>query len=318
MSGAAEAPLLSVSIVTYNQRDFIAQAIDSALEQRTDFDVEIRIGDDFSDDGTREILRDYARRFPDKVFLNLQPRRPDGFPGRINNVSTLQSCRGRYIAMLDGDDYWTDPQKLQHQVDFLEAHSEYGGHAHDCFIHDEAVGRRLEITHFHRATAAAAALDMDVTRADILDGCPFQTSSLCLRREAIAAPLPEWFDEIPAGDLAIFMFVAGIGPIRFETSPMSVYRHHPKNYARARTKRENSEALVKSCTLLHRAFPDDVTPRARAIRLFAEARVAFLSGQRMRALDRLRRALRSDPGYFRLMMRRRLRRPERPATRGAR
>ncbi|RPI20802.1 MAG: glycosyltransferase, partial [Actinobacteria bacterium] len=118
-------PKVSVSLTTYNQRRTIAQAIDSVLVQETSFPVEILVGEDESSDGTRDIVLDYARRYPHiHVLLN---RREDvitidGRPtGRWNFANNLRHVRGQYVALLEGDDYWTSPHKLQKQADFLDA-----------------------------------------------------------------------------------------------------------------------------------------------------------------------------------------------------
>ena len=113
---------LSVMMITYNHERFIAQAIQSALEQQTDFDYEIVIGEDCSTDRTREIVMDFHRRYPDRVVPLLRNKNL----GMMRNfMETLSACRGQYIAFLEGDDYWTSCDKLQRQVDFLDTHPDY-------------------------------------------------------------------------------------------------------------------------------------------------------------------------------------------------
>ena len=112
-------PRISVSVITYNHAAYIAQALDSALAQRTTFDYEIVIADDCSNDGTREIVARYGRRYPDRIRVLL----PDRHRGFVRNALRLSHAwRGEYVAMLDGDDYWIDTRKLQLQADLLEAH----------------------------------------------------------------------------------------------------------------------------------------------------------------------------------------------------
>jgi glycosyltransferase involved in cell wall biosynthesis len=114
--------LLSVCCVTYNHGAFIAQAIEGFLMQRTTFKYEILIGEDCSTDGTAEIVRDYALRYPEKIILVTSASNV----GANQNVArVIERVRGMYIALCDGDDYWTDPNKLQKQVDFLEKNPEY-------------------------------------------------------------------------------------------------------------------------------------------------------------------------------------------------
>src|SRR5919202_3380596 len=118
----ADRKKVSVLMITYNQEAFIAQAIRSALMQITDFDYEIVIGDDCSTDGTRDIVADLARKHPSKI----RPLFQDVHLGVNRNlVSTLKACTGQYVAILEGDDYWTTQKKLQLQVNFLDCHYDY-------------------------------------------------------------------------------------------------------------------------------------------------------------------------------------------------
>ena len=115
--------LLSVCMITYNHENYVAQAIEGALMQKTSFDVELVIGEDCSTDGTRGIVFDYAKKYPEIVRIITSEKNVGAMQ---NFIRTLNACQGKYIALCEGDDYWTDPLKLQKQVDFLEANSEYG------------------------------------------------------------------------------------------------------------------------------------------------------------------------------------------------
>ncbi len=127
---------------TYQHGKFIAQCLDSILGQQTNFEFEIVIGEDDSQDGTREICQQYAARHPDQIRLFLHDRKDviyiNGRPtGRFIMISNQQRARGRYIAMCDGDDYWNDPTKLQQQYDFLEAHPDFVMCFHRAQLVDE-------------------------------------------------------------------------------------------------------------------------------------------------------------------------------------
>jgi glycosyltransferase involved in cell wall biosynthesis len=123
-------PLVSVCVQTYEHVNYIKQCLDGILFQKTNFEFEILLGEDDSTDGTRELCVDYAKRYPDKIRLFLHHRENNikigGQPtGRFNFLYNLHSSKGKYIALCEGDDYWTDPLKLQKQVDFLEGNPEY-------------------------------------------------------------------------------------------------------------------------------------------------------------------------------------------------
>lgn len=105
---------ISVSLVTFNHQKYIEQAIESILMQKVNFDYEIILGEDFSSDTTRDIVIKYQKKYPDKIRLIL-PEQNLGCSGQKIFVQTLEACQGEYIALLDGDDYWTDPEKLQNK-----------------------------------------------------------------------------------------------------------------------------------------------------------------------------------------------------------
>ena len=111
-------PLVSVCMITYNHEKYIVQAIEGVLMQKTDFPIELVIGEDRSTDNTRNICLEYKEKYPDQIKLLL----PENNLGMLGNfITTLHACTGKYIAFCEGDDYWTDPYKLQKHVDFLEA-----------------------------------------------------------------------------------------------------------------------------------------------------------------------------------------------------
>lgn len=125
---------VSVIVLTYNHSDYIRQALDSILMQKTDFNYEILVGDDASSDGTQEILKEYKERFPDKFRLTL---RKENIGASSNAYDLMTSAKGKYLATCEGDDFWTSPHKLQLQVDFLEKNPEFIGCVHKCTVVDE-------------------------------------------------------------------------------------------------------------------------------------------------------------------------------------
>lgn len=119
-----QAPTVSVLITTYNHAKHIAKCLDSVLMQQTDFPLEIVVGEDGSDDGTQEICKQYAKRYPDLIRLAIRDQTKKVYlygraTGKYNLLKTLQDGKGEFFALCDGDDYWTDPLKLQKQVDFM-------------------------------------------------------------------------------------------------------------------------------------------------------------------------------------------------------
>jgi len=119
-------PIVSINCLTYNHAPYVRQCLDGFIMQKTDFPIEVLVHDDASTDGTADIVREYEQKYPDiiKPIYQTENQYSKGIsPSRTYNYPRAQ---GKYIAICEGDDYWTDPCKLQKQVDFLEANPEYG------------------------------------------------------------------------------------------------------------------------------------------------------------------------------------------------
>ena len=114
-------PEVSIRLMTYNHESFIEDALEGIIAQKTSFPFEIVIGDDCSTDKTFQVIHNYEERYPEKIKV-LQRSEQLGI--RKNSVDIISHCQGKYIALLDGDDYWIDVEKLQKQVDFLENHQD--------------------------------------------------------------------------------------------------------------------------------------------------------------------------------------------------
>ncbi|SHN56723.1 Glycosyl transferase family 2 [Butyrivibrio hungatei DSM 14810] len=113
---------VSIYMLTYFHEKYIRQAIESVLAQKTQYTYELVISDDFSQDGTRDILREYAEKYPDIIRVNLNDENI-GIPKNIYKARSM--CRGRYITALSGDDYWINDQKIETEVKFLDEHPQY-------------------------------------------------------------------------------------------------------------------------------------------------------------------------------------------------
>lgn len=136
-------PKASICMITYNHEKYIKEAIEGVLMQKTNFSIELIIGEDFSSDNTRKICEEFEQLYPDKI--NLLPTEKN-YGMMPNFIRTLNACTGKYIAFCEGDDYWTDPLKLQKQVDFLEANNEYGmicTNYHKLFMKDRSIKKSV-------------------------------------------------------------------------------------------------------------------------------------------------------------------------------
>lgn len=217
-------PKVSVSLITYNHERYISQAIESVLMQRTNFPFELIIGEDESQDRTREIVKDFAARYPDRIRLHLHSRATNisygGRPtGRHNFVNNIRSARGEYIALLDGDDYWTSATKLQQQVDILESRPECSTCFHPVIRVDEE-GRTL-----------SDALDVSAVKrtfsvVELIDRKFFANTASVLFRRGLFGDFPAWYFEAPVGDFPLHVLNGLSGDFAFIEEPMAAYRIH--------------------------------------------------------------------------------------------
>ncbi|GAB4001845.1 glycosyltransferase [Spirosoma daeguense] len=209
-------PKVSVVIATYNQAKFIRQTLDSVLEQKTNFPIEILVGDDFSNDGTREIIKEYERKHPSLIKGILHPRNL-GKNGGINFLETLKHAKGEYYAGMDGDDYLTDPLKLQKQVDMLDAHPDYSMVFHNALItyEDGSPSELLNGTDMKPYYT----LDDLIGEKEIW----FIATSSAMYRNNIKE-YPAWFRESVSGDIPRLILKANLGNIGYIPDVMSVYR----------------------------------------------------------------------------------------------
>lgn len=126
--------MVSVIVLTYNHKAYISQALDSILMQDVNFPIEILVGDDGSTDGTSEIIREYAYKYPNILF----PFFREHNMGATKNLrDLLEKAKGKYISSCEGDDYWTDSSKLKKQFFYMETHPEYIGCVHSFTVVDE-------------------------------------------------------------------------------------------------------------------------------------------------------------------------------------
>src|SRR3990167_1123773 len=211
---------VSVCMVTYNHEKYIAQAIESVLMQKTNFDYELVIGEDCSTDKTKKIIIKYQKRYPKIIRIILNKK---NLGAGLNFVQILEACKGEYIALLDGDDYWTDPVKLQKQVDFLDNNPYYSISSHNVYVIQEgSKDKPVEwLGKKHRETS---------TLEDILEfGSGGATCSLVFRRKSLM-PLPKWYYSLPGGDWALQILCTIHGKMYYFNEIMGVYqRGHPDN-----------------------------------------------------------------------------------------
>lgn len=206
-------PTVSIKMSTYNHGQFIAQAIESVLMQEANFPFELIIGEDCSTDNTRAIVLGYQQRYPEIIKPILNDRNM-GMKHTFHQ--THRACQGDYIAILDGDDYWTSPHKLQKQVDFMNANPDCS----ICFHNVEMVYENGKETQIYIEKA-----DRDILFEDLLKICFIPSCSVMLRNHLFNT-FPPGFDDIPMSDWPLYILTAQHGRICFLDGVMGAWRYH--------------------------------------------------------------------------------------------
>jgi len=207
-------PKVSVCMIVYNHEDFIEEAINGVLSQKTNFDVEFVISNDASTDNSDKVILDLiqdTRGIKINYFNHIKNK------GMMENfIFSLEKCQGKYIALCEGDDYWTDPLKLQKQVDFLEGNPDYGICFHNVAIFDQANQKIIEdnITREVKETT-------DIN--ELAKGNFIHTPSVMLRNDFV---IPDWFKDSPIGDWTLYMLAIKSRKIKKLDEIMVVYRMH--------------------------------------------------------------------------------------------
>ena len=210
-------PKVSVAIITYNHDQFICQAVNGALSQQTAFEFEILIGEDCSTDRTRELLLAIAAQHPTRIRLLLHDR---NLGLQKNFQATYNSCRGEYIALLDGDDFWTDPGKLAMQAQLLDDDPGIALSFHDMAVDGQAGDQQCP------AVIPTYAVPERTGLADILRGNYIPSSSVLVRRAAVPV-IPDWFGLLAMEDWPLHVLAAQVGWIHHTAAAMAMYRVHP-------------------------------------------------------------------------------------------
>lgn len=200
-------------MLTYNQKEFIGQAIEAVLEQRGNFSYELVIGDDGSTDGTLEICKYYKERYKNKIKLLSSNRNL----GLIQNfIRTYKECKGKYVAICDGDDYWIDPYKLQKQVSFLEENPDFS----IVFTGFNFLFPNNEMTVKDYSGIKEVSNFEDLIKENYISSV-----TALFRNKKTAKDFPNWLGELPYGDWPLYLWTTKNGSkIKFISHETSVYR----------------------------------------------------------------------------------------------
>ena len=216
-------PLVSISCITYNHVNYIRNCLEGFINQKTTFTFEILIHDDASTDGTTEIIKEYEEKYPDIIKPMYESENQWCIGRRGSVIFNYPRAKGKYIALCEGDDYWTDPLKLQKQVDFLETNSSYAGCAHQSVVLvDDNESRLFRLN-----------VPSEITVTDLIGLRLFHTASVVFRSSVL-----ELIIKAPAvlsGDRLVNFCIAFSGKLRFFEECMCVYRLNDAGMSTAAT-----------------------------------------------------------------------------------
>lgn len=206
-------PLISVCMITYNHGDYIEEAIDGIVMQECSYPIELIISDDFSPDDTESLVKNKIKEIHSNISIKYV--RHEKNIGMMNNFDfAYNQCNGTYVAICEGDDYWSDKKKLQKQVDFLEKNSEYVLCFHNAeVLYENSKERRLFVEKYEKD---------DYSANDILREWYIPTASMVFRN--IPEKLPDYMMSAPHSDLGFQLFLSKFGKFKLINEVMSVYR----------------------------------------------------------------------------------------------
>lgn len=239
---------VSILCITYNHEKYIEQAVESFFDQKTSFHVEMIIADDASSDRNQEVIKALKATKPDIISI----LRQKNIGPQANWLDAFKKCTGKYIALCEGDDYWTDPYKLQKQVDFLERNSDFSicGHKTKMLFENDPMNGEIE-----GADEGNYSIE-DLTRKNFIP-----TSSVLFIKEYIKV-LPGWFFNLPVGDWPLFLLLAQHGKIQMLGDVMSVHRIHSGGIWTADTVNKTyinqHETLLKTFDIIKDKFNSSV------------------------------------------------------------
>lgn len=234
-------PFAAIWMVTYNHEFFIEQAVESVMMQKTSFDYKLFIGEDCSTDNTKFQCKSLKEKYPDKIELFLNEK---NLGGSLNAKQIYFACiqsGAKYMALLEGDDYWTDPLKLQKQIDFLEANEDYGicFHRVKVFIENE---KKLVDDYITREVQSTSDIN------ELVKDNFIHTPSVVLRNNF---DLPDWHSKSPLGDWALYIIAIKESKIMKLDSVMAVYRVSETGVWSSLSKIQKMENAYKSFKLVY-------------------------------------------------------------------
>lgn len=290
------APLLAVFMAAYNHEKYVAQAIESILMQQTNFRFVLFLGEDCSKDNTRAICLEYERKYPD--ILKVICTKENNIRQNADNLwRACHESGAKYLAMLEADDYWTDPHKLQKQVDFLEANSDFSF----CFtaidVVDETGGQQVNKKHTRK-------FDNDVLTIEdfILAYVSLAHWATIVMRNIMPYPMPEFYYRAFSGDVFTTIVLADKGKVKYFPEVSAIYRNHAGGWTKTKnTITKSNDKLMELYRNLDEYFGFKYH-KLFSQRFLANAKVQLIFGAKdLKGIARLKHYFRVFPEYLKYL-----------------
>lgn len=272
-----DVPLVSICVISYNHEKFIEAALDGILKQQVDFTVQLVISDDCSSDNTAQIIQEMSGNFGSKMDVDVYYQ-PQNLGVIGNFMFALKKCTGKYIAICEGDDFWTDDEKLASQVKLMEENPELVGSFHKVKVRYEG---KPYLTGEYGSHVSSVLNTSDL----ISDRSLMHTSSLFFRREALV--FPDWYKTMLSGDFALASILSAYGAFKRIDRCMSTYRVHNTGITNSDAyNRDNIALKIRILTHLNEfhefRYTNEFESVIQELRLKKEQKIGFLKILRRR------------------------------------
>ncbi len=223
----SDKPKVSICLITYNHGNYLPITLDNILSQKTNFDYELIISDDNSSDDSKNIIKEYALKYPTKIRAYLHPynlskKFPEYTPGKLNFLFGLSRCKGEYIVHVEGDDYFCNDEKLQKQADFLDKNTYFSACFHNALMKFEDKSGR-EDYNINPPNQKERIVPEDFLKEK---ETWFMATAAVMFRKSFVEKLPHWFAFSKSGDIPLYVILSDQAPIGYLPEVMSVYRRH--------------------------------------------------------------------------------------------
>ena len=228
--------MVSVYCLAYNHEKYIKDALEGFVNQKTNFKYEVLVHDDASTDGTQEIIKQYAEKYPDVIKPILQKENQYSKGVKISQTHIFPKLKGKYVALCEGDDYWIDENKLQKQFDFMENNKDFSACAHNTLFKELKTGKSY---------VKYDTNDKEITIPEIIDyGWQYHINSVFYRKELVYNR-PDFVTAIKGvGDVPLIMYLGFSGRVMRFGEVMSVYRYGTVGSWSERVKSNREEHLT--------------------------------------------------------------------------